>query len=109
MALLSIATFNANNLFLRYDFRRAYPGGEYDASARIADGDTRLGYLPGLSYGRPGDGRFVVWDDANARWVMFVTAKSTNRYGVPSVIRASIFTSTKGGPSPRRRWPGGPT
>lgn len=32
---------------------------------------------------------FVVWDTANARWVLFVTAKSTNRFGVVAVAYSS--------------------
>ncbi len=67
MPLVSIATFNANNFFLRYDFRRAFPGGEYDALARIDGSEKRLGYLPQLSYTRPGDEPFVVWDDTRRR------------------------------------------
>jgi endonuclease/exonuclease/phosphatase family metal-dependent hydrolase len=65
MPLVSITTFNANNLFLRYDFQRSYPGGEYNALARISGAEERLGYLPGLSYA--GDGRFEVWDDLRRR------------------------------------------
>jgi endonuclease/exonuclease/phosphatase family metal-dependent hydrolase len=65
MTLVSITTFNANNLFLRYDFQRSYPGGAYDSLARIDAGERRLGYLPGLAFG--GDDRYEVWDDQRRR------------------------------------------
>lgn len=62
MALVSIATFNANNFYLRYKFAKSYPGGEQNAAAIVAGTEARLGYLPGLSFGKYGKEQFVIWD-----------------------------------------------
>ncbi len=41
------------------------------------------------SYDRQCRDPFVVWDDANARWVLFATAKSRNEFGVITVAYSS--------------------
>ncbi|MCI0451876.1 MAG: family 43 glycosylhydrolase [Candidatus Latescibacteria bacterium] len=40
---------------------------------------------------------FVMWDDASERWLMFVTAKSTNGFGVVTVASADEFSTWSGG------------
>ncbi len=60
----SLATFNANNFFLRYKFTRYYPGANprsvQDELAEVAS----QGFLPAPSFGRFGLSRFIVWDPA---------------------------------------------
>lgn len=57
----SLATFNANNFFLRYKFTRTYPG-DISRSSLIEAADVGLkGYLPGLAFGRY-TSRYIVWD-----------------------------------------------
>lgn len=57
----SLATFNANNFFLRYRFTNTYPGDASHAS-RIEAGEVGLmGYLPGTAFGNLGSS-YIIWD-----------------------------------------------
>ena len=47
----SLATFNANNFFLRYKFRKRYPGDVSSKSETEASEVATMGYLPGLDFG----------------------------------------------------------
>ena len=61
----TLATFNANNFFLRYRFSRTYPGDErHRASLIEASEVATIGYLPGLHFGRYAANRYIVWDQA---------------------------------------------
>jgi endonuclease/exonuclease/phosphatase family metal-dependent hydrolase len=57
----SLATFNANNLFLRYKFTRNFPGARSKSSQTEAAEAGLLGYLPGMAFGRY-PSSYVVWD-----------------------------------------------
>jgi endonuclease/exonuclease/phosphatase family metal-dependent hydrolase len=57
----SLATFNANNFFLRYRFSRTYPGDMSRASQIEASEVASRGYLPGVPFGSYPRTRFIVW------------------------------------------------
>lgn len=57
----SLATFNANNFFLRYEFTQTYPGDMSQASLIEAGEVGLLGYIPGLAFGQYSS-RYIVWD-----------------------------------------------
>lgn len=57
----SIATFNANNFFLRYQFTNTYPGDQSRSSQVEAAQVGLVGYLPGLAFGQY-TSRFIIWD-----------------------------------------------
>lgn len=57
----SIATFNANNFFLRYRFSRTYPGDMSRSSIIEANQVATMGYLPGRAVHGYGS-RYIVWD-----------------------------------------------
>jgi len=59
--MLSLATFNANNFFLRYKFTRTYPGDKSSNSLVEAGEVASAGYLPGLSFGKY-PSQYIVWD-----------------------------------------------
>jgi hypothetical protein len=48
------------------------------------------------SYNRQCRDPFVTWDEAQARWVMFATAKSTNGYGVVTVAYSDDLRNWRG-------------
>ena len=57
----SLATFNANNFFLRYRFTRTYEG-DTSRDSLVEAGEVGLvGYLPGLAFGQYTN-KFIVWD-----------------------------------------------
>lgn len=57
----SIATFNANNFFLRYKFTNTYPG-DMSQKSLIESGEIGLvGYLPGLAFCQYSSS-YIVWD-----------------------------------------------
>lgn len=58
----SLASFNANNLYLRYRFKGAYPG---DTSRKSLDAaEKEVGYLPGRAPGGGLTRDFILWDSA---------------------------------------------
>ena len=57
----TLATFNANNFFLRYRFTRTYPGDQSRKSLVEAAEVGSLGYLPGLAFGHY-PSSYIVWD-----------------------------------------------
>ncbi len=59
----TLATFNANNFFLRYKFANTYPGDMSKKSA-VDAADISLGYVPGKVFGNYVQTKFVVWDAA---------------------------------------------
>ncbi len=58
----TIATFNANNFFLRYRFTNTYPGDRSRASLVEATEVAGMGYMPGASFGRYAGTQYIVWD-----------------------------------------------
>ncbi len=48
------------------------------------------------SYNQQCRDAFVLWDDANRRWVLFATTKSTNGYGVVTVAYSTNLTTWTG-------------
>ena len=56
----TLATFNANNFFLRYKFSQTYPGDMSRGS--IVEATESVGYLPGTSFGNYGPRRYIIWD-----------------------------------------------
>lgn len=58
----TLMTFNANNFFLRYRFNRTYPGDMSRNSLIEATEIASMGYLPGASFGRYPQTRYIVWD-----------------------------------------------
>lgn len=57
----TIATFNVNNLFLRYKFAKTYPGDMSKKSA-IDAADISFGYIPEKAFGKYLSSDFVIWD-----------------------------------------------
>lgn len=57
----TLATFNANNFFLRYRFANTYPGDQSKKSA-IEAADVSLGYIPEKKFGKYLSSDFVIWD-----------------------------------------------
>ena len=57
----SLATFNANNFFLRYKFAKTYPNDMSKASLIEASEVGAKGYLPGIAFGRYTK-NYIVWD-----------------------------------------------
>jgi endonuclease/exonuclease/phosphatase family metal-dependent hydrolase len=58
----TLATFNANNFFLRYRFTNTFPG-DLSAKSLIAAGEVgSLGYVPPREFGQLARSRFVIWD-----------------------------------------------
>jgi endonuclease/exonuclease/phosphatase family metal-dependent hydrolase len=57
----TLATFNANNFFLRYKFAKTYPG-DLSGKSAIDAADITLGYLPEKKFGKYLSKDFVVWD-----------------------------------------------
>ena len=57
----SIASFNANNFFLRYRFTRTYPGDMSQKSLVEAGQIGLVGYLPGLAFDQY-PSSYIVWD-----------------------------------------------
>jgi endonuclease/exonuclease/phosphatase family metal-dependent hydrolase len=56
----SLASFNANNLYLRYRFKGSYPG---DTSRKSFDAaEKEVGYLPGRGPGGTLTRDFILWD-----------------------------------------------
>ena len=64
----SLATFNANNFFLRYRFADAYPG-DRSRKSKVEAQEVATGYLPGIAAGKYAKGRYVVWDAARRKLV----------------------------------------
>ncbi len=56
---------------------------------------TTWGQAPG-SFNQQCRDPFVIWDAANQRWVMFITAKSTNQFGVVTVAYSTDLTNWTG-------------
>jgi endonuclease/exonuclease/phosphatase family metal-dependent hydrolase len=56
----TIATFNANNFFLRYKFNRSYPG-DTSQKSLVEASEVAMGYLQGTAFGRYTKG-YIVWD-----------------------------------------------
>ena len=68
----SLATFNANNFFLRYKFARTYPGDMSRASLVEAVG-AAIGYLPGRGIGSYSPKNHIIWDPVRretAAWAL---------------------------------------
>ena len=57
----SLATFNANNFFLRYKFARNIPGSHSQRSRVEAAEVANVGFLPGQSFTGPNK-NYIVWD-----------------------------------------------
>ena len=62
----SLATFNANNFFLRYKFAKTYPNDMSKASLIEASEVGAKGYLPGIAFGRYTKD-YIVWDPVRRR------------------------------------------
>ncbi len=58
----TLATFNANNFFLRYKFSNTYPGDRSRTSLVEAAAVASVGYIPERSFGRYASTRYIVWD-----------------------------------------------
>lgn len=59
----TLATFNANNFFLRHRFANTFPGDEQIKKSLIeAAKQGILGYLPGTAFGKYPPAHYVVWD-----------------------------------------------
>jgi endonuclease/exonuclease/phosphatase family metal-dependent hydrolase len=58
----SIATFNANNFFLRYKWAATYPGDKSKKSAVTAAEAVATGYFPGRDFGQYAKNSYIVWD-----------------------------------------------
>lgn len=65
--MISLATFNANNLFLRYRFKETYPGDQSKKSADKAAQALGLGFLPGLVFRNFPKQDVIIWDSARRK------------------------------------------
>jgi endonuclease/exonuclease/phosphatase family metal-dependent hydrolase len=63
----SLASFNANNLFLRYKFSEAYPGDKSNKSKKEAADAMQWGFLPQISKGKFSSKNYVFWDDGRRK------------------------------------------
>lgn len=59
----SLATFNANNLFLRYRFAETYPGDTSKKSKQEAADAMGWGFLPQIADGRFSSKAYIFWDE----------------------------------------------
>lgn len=57
----TLATFNANNFFLRYKFSRTYPG-DLSKNSMIEAAESAIGYMPGVAFGKYSPKNYIVWD-----------------------------------------------
>jgi endonuclease/exonuclease/phosphatase family metal-dependent hydrolase len=57
----TLATFNANNFFLRYRFAGTFPG-DQSKKSKVEAADVSLGYIPEKKFGRYLSHDFIVWD-----------------------------------------------
>lgn len=75
----SLASFNANNLFLRYKFAKTYPGDQSKASKVEAADAMNWGFLPQIASGKFSSKNYIFWDDdrrkASAKALMAVDGK----------------------------------
>lgn len=90
-AMPSLATFNANNFFLRYRFANTFPGDQSRKSLVEAAEVAGLGYIPGklpesaTRNARPYDRqRFVVWDEE--RRVLAAQALAEPEGALPDIL-----------------------
>jgi len=60
--MITLATFNANNFYLRYKFIANYPGGGTTSEVSEAGEAVNQGYMPGLPFGRYAQSQYVIWD-----------------------------------------------
>jgi hypothetical protein len=74
MTSIKIATFNANNLYVRYNFGKAYPG-----SMQIEDLDANKGYLPLYQ-----KGTYEMFNDAQRK--MAFRALTNDGQSFPDII-----------------------
>lgn len=58
----TLATFNANNFFLRYKFTRTYPGDVSKKSIVAAAEVGAVGYLPAREFGSYVKSDYIIWD-----------------------------------------------
>ncbi len=58
----SLATFNANNFFLRYKFTQTYPGARPEAVQAELASVASQGFLPAPAFGKFSLNHFIVWD-----------------------------------------------
>lgn len=60
--MTSLATFNANNFFLRYKFSKTYPGDMSKKSLIEASEAAMMGYLPEKAFGKYSPKSFIIWE-----------------------------------------------
>ncbi len=58
----SLATFNANNFFLRYKFSKTYPGDMSKKSLVEASEAATMGYIPEKAFGKYLPNNFIIWE-----------------------------------------------
>jgi hypothetical protein len=58
----TLATFNANNFFLRYRFSKTYPGDMSKKYLIEASKATMMGYLPEKAFGKYSPKSFIIWE-----------------------------------------------
>lgn len=57
----TLATFNANNFFIRYKFSRVYPGDEQNKKS-LDEASAATGFVPGAAFGEYPSTSYIVWD-----------------------------------------------
>jgi endonuclease/exonuclease/phosphatase family metal-dependent hydrolase len=75
----SLATWNANNFFLRYRFNNVYPGDLSRGSLIEASEVASIGYLPGRAREEYGS-RYIIWDPARRELAATALLEPDNRY-----------------------------
>ncbi len=60
----TLATFNANNFFLRYRFTDRYSGATATSPSILSEAERAqlIGFLPGLAFGNYASTQYIVWD-----------------------------------------------
>ena len=64
----TLATFNANNFFLRYKFRNVFPGDEASKKSILEAAQvSTIGYMSGLPFGKYSKKSYIIWDAIRRR------------------------------------------
>jgi endonuclease/exonuclease/phosphatase family metal-dependent hydrolase len=80
----SLATFNANNFFLRYKFTQGYPGASPKAVQEELAKVASQGFLPAPVFGKFSLNHFIVWDSSRRELAAEALRRPDNR--LPDIL-----------------------